>query len=102
MYALGKVLAKAERCTWGDHIIAIQSIYGMSNVTVNVLSSQNPTIIPMFTRSYTKYNSRGEVYMYVGLIMQYHYVGLDQLPLEVETSDSTVANLVATTCTYNR
>ena len=30
--------------------------------------------------------------------MQYHYVGLDQIPMNVQTSNSTMANLVATTC----
>ena len=80
----------------GDHI-AIQSICDMFNVTVNVLSSQNPTMISILPRTYTKYDSQGEVF--VGLIMQYHYVGFDQIPMDVETSDSTVAKLVPTTCT---
>ena len=89
-----KYLERLRDGAWGDHIV-IQSICDMFNVTVNVLSSQNPTMIPILPRSYTKYDSQGE--MYVGLVMQYHYVGLDQIPME--TIDSTVASLVATTCT---
>ena len=65
---------------------------------MNVLSSINPTMIPILPRSYTICDSEDDVY--VGLILQYHYVGLDQISVDVETSDSrTVANLVAPTCT---
>ena len=41
----------------GDHV-AIQGIFDMSNVTVNVLSRQNLTMTPILPRSYIKY---GEV-----------------------------------------
>ncbi|MCG8625789.1 MAG: hypothetical protein MJE68_27790, partial [Proteobacteria bacterium] len=43
---------------WGDHI-AIQAIY-MFKVTVNVLSSQNPTMTPILPRSYINCDSEGE------------------------------------------
>ena len=47
-------------------------------------------MIPILPRSYIKYNSQGEVY--TGLSMQYHYIGLDQIPMDI---DSTVAGVVA-------
>ena len=59
---------------WGYHT-AIQGICDMCNVTINVLSSQNPTMTPILPRNYTKFDSEGEVF--VGLVLQYHYVGLD-------------------------
>ena len=70
----------------------------MFNVTVHILSSANPTMIPIFPRSYISCDSEGDVY--VGLVLRYHYVGLDQISMYVETSDcNTVASLVATTPT---
>ena len=68
---------------WGDHI-AIQGICDMFNVTVNVLSSQNPTMTPILPRSYIKYDSEGEVY--VGLVLQYHYVGLDRMSMDIDST----------------
>ena len=56
---------------WGDNI-AVQGIADMLSVTVNVLSSQTQTIIPITPSSGTS-----QLDVYVGLIMQYHYVGLD-------------------------
>ena len=93
-----KYLKRLRDGAWGDHI-AIQGISDMFNVTVNVLSSHNPNMIEILPRSYIKHASQGEVY--VGLIMQYHYVGLNQMPMDVGTSDNIVANLVAITCTTN-
>ena len=87
-----KYVQRLRDGAWGDHI-AIQGICDMFNVTVNVLSSQTSTMIPILPRSYIMYNSQHEVY--VGLIMQYHYVGLDH----VQTSNSTMASHIATTCT---
>ena len=71
---------------WGDNI-AVQGIPDMFSITVNVLSSQIPTIIPITPSSGTSQHD-----VYVGLIMQYHYVGLDQVNMEVDdssTEDST-------------
>ena len=90
-----KYLKRLKNGAWGDHI-AIQGICDKFNVTVNVLSSQNPTMIPILPRTYIKYDSQGEVC--VGLIMQYHYVGLDPIPMDVPTIDSIIPNLVATSC----
>ena len=84
-----KYLKRLRDGAWGDHI-AIQGICDMYNVTVNVLSSQNPNMIQILPRSYIKHASQGEVY--VGLIMQYHYVGLDQMPMDVGTNDNIVAD----------
>ena len=53
----------------------------MFNVTVYILSSQNPTMTPILPRSYISCDSEGDVY--VGLELQYHYVGLDQTKTEV-------------------
>ena len=58
----------------------------MFNVTVYVLSSQNHYMIPILPRSYIVCDSEGDVY--VGHILQYHFVGLDQMSMEVETSDT--------------
>ena len=57
-----------------------QSICDMFTVTVNMFI-QNSTMITILTRMY---NSPRE-----GLVMQQHYVGPDQIPMDVETSDST-------------
>ena len=75
-----KYVQRLRDGAWGDHI-AIQGTCDMLNVTVNVLNSQNLSMIPILPRSYIKYDSQGEVY--IGLIMQHHYVGL---PMDVQTS----------------
>ena len=91
-----KYVQRLRDGAWGDHI-AIQGICDMFNVTVHILSSANPTMIPILPRSYITCDSEGDVY--VGLVIQYHYVGLDQTSMDVETSNSsTVTNLTATAC----
>ena len=72
---------------------AIQGICDMFNVTVHVLSSQNPTMVTILPRSYIVCDSEGDVY--VGLILQYHFVGLDQMSMDVETSDRTHTTSIA-------
>ncbi len=67
---------------WGNHK-AIQGIGDMFDVTVNVLSNQNPmaTMIFILPRSYIKYASHGEFSVCIlRLIMQYHYVGCSGSP----------------------
>ena len=66
-----KYVQRLKDGAWGDHI-AIQGICDLFNVTVNVLSSQNVTMTPILPRSYMKHGSEGE--LYVGLVLQYHYV----------------------------
>lgn len=75
---------------WGDHM-AIQGIANVFNVAVNVLSSENPSmirIVPM--------NASVKHEVYVGLILQYHYVGLDKVSHDsmhtCNSDDSTTAN----------
>lgn len=73
----------------GDHI-AIHGIANIFNVTINVLSSQCPTMIPVVPR-----NCSAQHELYVGVILQY---GLDKVPMNEETSiveshfDSTVVS----------
>ena len=89
-----KYVQRLKDGAWGDHI-AIQGICDMFNVTINVLSSQNLTMTPILPRSYIKYDSEGEVY--VGLVLQYHYVGLDQMSMDIDstvvaTEDTAICN----------
>ena len=57
---------------WGDHII-LQAIDDMLSVKINIFSSNHP----MF--SVTPGICSAECEVFVGLILQYHYVGLDKL-----------------------
>ena len=69
---------KYVRClrqgAWGDHI-TMQAIADMLSVKISVLSSNHP----MF--SVTPSSCTSECDIFVGLIMQFHYVGLDKLPI---------------------
>ena len=58
---------------WGDHI-AIQGMSNVFNIAVNVISSENPGIICIVPM-----NSLSQHEVFVGLILQYHYVGLDKI-----------------------
>lgn len=92
-----KCIQRLRDGAWDDHI-AVQAICDMFNITVHILSTANPTMIPILPRSFITYDSDGDPY--IGLIFQYHYVGLDQISMPIKTRDSrTVANLVASTCT---
>ena len=59
---------------WGDHI-TMQAIADMLSVKINVLSSNHPmlSVIPAICSA--------ECEIFIGLILQYHYVGLDKLPV---------------------
>ena len=59
---------------WGDNI-TMQAIADMLSVKISVLSSHHP----MFSVTLGICSAKCE--MFVGLIMQYHYVGLDKLPV---------------------
>ena len=69
-----KYLSRLRDGAWGDHIV-IQGICNMFNININVLSTQTPTMIPNVPMS-----DASQYEVYVGLIMQYHYVGLDKVP----------------------
>ena len=74
-----------EMSAWGHHI-TLQAIADMLSVKINVLSSNHP----MF--SVTPGVCSAECDVFVGLILQYHYVGLDKLPVcgqNVQSSSST-------------
>ena len=57
-----KYLERLSNGTWGDHN-AMQGICEMLNITINVLSTQNPTMTPIVPTSGTSNAS-----VYIGLI----------------------------------
>ena len=65
-----KYLTCLRQGAWGDHI-TLQGIADMLSLKMNVLSSHHP----MF--SVAPGNCSAVCEIFVGLIMQYHYVGLD-------------------------
>ena len=65
-----KYLTCLKQGAWGHNI----AISDMLSVTINVLSSHYPTY------SVTPRNHCADKEVFVGLIMQYHYVGLDKIP----------------------
>ena len=69
---MGKILGTSKQGAWGDHI-SIQGIAVLLNVKINVLSSE----YTMFSVSSRNCSALCEVL--VGLIMQYHYVGIDKI-----------------------
>ena len=73
-----KYLTCLKQGAWGDNI----AISDMLSVTINVLSSHYPTY------SVTPRNHCADKEVFVGLIMQYHYVGLDKI---LEQPQPTVA-----------
>ena len=68
-----KFLKELTDGAWGDNI-AMQAISDMLSVTITVLSSDYPAY------SVTPQNHCSTNELFVGLIMQYHYVGLDKMP----------------------
>ena len=65
-----RYLQKLEDGAWGDNVV-MQAIADMLSVTVNVVSSDFPVY------SVTPPNHCSTKELFVGLIMQYHYIGLD-------------------------
>jgi len=59
---------------WGDHI-ALQAVADMLGVAINVLCSHHPMV------TVTPRNCEAVYEVFVGLIMQYHYLGLDNIPV---------------------
>ena len=68
-----KYVQKLQDGGWGDHV-AMQAIADMLSLTITVLSSD----YPVYSVTPAKHCSTNEVF--VGLIMQYHYVGFDRTP----------------------
>ena len=70
--------------------MAVQGIANVFNIAVNVLSSENLNMIrvePM--------NASVEHEVYIGLVLQYHYVGLDKLSHCDDHTSSNVENTTA-------
>ena len=80
-------LNRLRNGAWGDHIMAIQGMSNVFNIAVNVLSSETPSMIRVVPR-----NALVEHEVYIGLIMQYHYVGLDKISHNDIQSCSNVDN----------
>ena len=66
-------ITRLRNGAWGDHI-AIQVIADIFSVTINVLSTRSSSIIPIVPRDNITHCE-----LYVGLMMQYHYVALDRI-----------------------
>ena len=67
-----KYLRRLRQGAWGDNL-TIQAIADMLSLKINVLSSDHPVA------SVPPSNSNATCEMSVGLIKQYHYVGLDKM-----------------------
>ena len=71
-----RYLTRLRDGAWGDHI----TMYGIANmlgITINVLCSQYSNGL-----SITPSNCNTQYEVYIGLIMQYHYVGLHKVSLQ--------------------
>ena len=77
-----KYLSYLRQVPWGDNI-AMQAISDMLCVTINVLSSHH------LMYSVTPSNGYVANEIFVGLIMQYHYVGLDKVPEQPQVVPNT-------------
>ena len=80
-----KYLRSLKNGAWGDHI-ALQGVADMLGVTINVLCSHHPMV------TVTPRNNDTVCEVFVGLLMQYHYVGLDTVP--VHTALTGLENLL--------
>ena len=65
--------------------VAIQGIANLFSVRINVLSSQCATFTPIEPA-----DNSAQHELFVGLILQYHYVGLDKSNIASPTTDSSV------------
>ena len=79
-------LNRLRNGAWGDHL-AIQGMSNAFNIAINVLSSENASMIRVVPM-----NASVEHEVYIGLIMQYHYVGLDKVSHNDMQSCSNVDN----------
>ena len=68
-----RYLERLRDGAWGDNI-AIQGICEMFSITVNVLSTHNPSMVSITPSSGTSHGN-----IYIGLVEQFHYVGLDKV-----------------------
>ena len=69
-----KYLMCLRNGAWGDHI-TIQGIADMLSVNITVLCSHHPIV------TVTPRCCNANFELYVGLILQYHYVSLDRIPV---------------------
>ena len=77
-----RYIHRSRNGAWGDHL-AIQGIANVFNVAFNVLSSEHLSIVRNVPRCSTV-----EHEVYIGLILQYHYVGLDKLAVSDNVASS--------------
>ena len=85
----GRYIHRLRNGAWGDHV-AIQGIANEFNVAVNVLTSRHSNMIRIVPR-----NGNVEHEVYIGLILQYYYVGLDKIAVSnsaVNTTNTTLDN----------
>ena len=68
-----KFIQDLRNGAWGDHI-AVRAISDMLNITINIISTQNPNIVQIAPGSGTSVG-----YVYIGLFEQLRYVGLDRI-----------------------
>ena len=74
-----KYLRDLKNEAWGDHI-ALQGIADMLGVTIHVICSHQPTV------TVTPRSCDAVCEVFVGLILQCHYVGLDRIPVNDSSS----------------
>ena len=78
-----KYVRRLRRGAWGDHI-AIQGISNHFNIAINVMSSEHSQMFRVVPR-----NGTVEHEVYIGCILQYHFVGLDLITLNVNSHHTT-------------
>ena len=79
-----KYIHRFRKGAWGDHI-TVQGISNEIHIAINVLSSENSNMIRVVPR-----DDNIEHEVYIGLILQYHYVGLDKkLSIPDDVANST-------------
>ena len=81
-----KYVSRLRNGAWGDHV-AIQGISDRFNIAINVLSSEHSNMIRVIPR-----NGTIEHEVYIGLILQYHYVGLDKVAVSDSNSQNTTTD----------
>ena len=86
-----KYIHRFQNGAWGDHI-TVQGISNEFHVAINVLSSEHSNMIRVVPR-----DDHIEHEVYIGLILQYHYVGLDKLATSDKVANSTPNELTNST-----